>query len=157
MVEKNMSRMKTFLKYVIWLVLFFIISEFLIAVGLNASYRDIERRDDLSQVQISQAQATLVNGRVKGTITNTQELGGTYVRFDFYSERDNVVGRKYIQLEKSVPNQDFSIYLDAEDITSYEVSVTNEIQDDELNITEYEPTSPEIIVATIITLLIFWG
>lgn len=152
-----MSRMKTFLKYVIWLVLFFIISEFLIAVGLNASYRDIERRDDLSQVQISQAQATLVNGRVKGTITNTQELGGTYVRFDFYSERDNVVGRKYIQLEKSVPNQDFSIYLDAEDITSYEVSVTNEIQDDELNITEYETTSPEIIVATIITLLIFWG
>ena len=152
-----MSRMKTFLKYVIWLVLFFIISEFLIAVGLNASYRDIERRDDLSQVQISQAQATLVNGRVKGTITNTQELGGTYVRFDFYSERDNVVGRKYIQLEKSVPNQDFSIYLDAEDITSYEVSVTNEIQDDELNITEYEPTSPEIIVATIFTLLIFWG
>ena len=152
-----MSRMKTFLKYVIWLVLFFIISEFLIAVSLNASYRDIERRDDLSQVQISQAQATLVNGRVKGTITNTQELGGTYVRFDFYSERDNVVGRKYIQLEKSVPNQDFSIYLDAEDITSYEVSVTNEIQDDELNIIEYEPTSPEIIVATIITLLIFWG
>ena len=91
-----MSRMKTFLKYVIWLVLFFIISEFLIAVGLNASYRDIERRDDLSQVQISQAQATLVNGRVKGTITNTQELGGTYVRFDFYSERDNVVGILHI-------------------------------------------------------------
>lgn len=152
-----MSRMKTFLKYVIWLVIFFIFSEFLISVGLNSSYRDIERRDNLAQVQVSQAQATLVNGRVKGTITNTQELGGTYVRFDFYSERGNVVGRKYIQLEKSNPNQDFSIYLDAEDITSYEVSVTNEIQDDELNIVPEEWTRPEIIVATIFTLLIFWG
>lgn len=152
-----MSRLKTFLKYVIWVVLFFIFSEFLINVSLNSSYNDIERKDNLTQVQVSQAEATLVNARIKGTITNTQELGGTYVRFDFYSERDNVVGRKYIQLEKSVPNQEFSIYLDAEDIASYEVSVTNEIQDDELNIVPDELTRPEIIVATIFTLLIFWG
>ena len=55
-----------------------------------------------------------------------------------------------------MPSQDFSIYLDAEDITSYEVSVTNEIQNDELNIVPDEWTKPEIIVATILTLLIFW-
>ena len=152
-----MSRMKTFLKYVLWLAIFFVFSEFIIYVGLNSSYRDIERKDSLAQVQISQAQATLVNGRVKGTVTNTQELGGEYVRFDFYSERGNVVGRKYVQLQKSMPSQDFSIYLDAEDITSYEVSVTNEIQNDELHIVPDEWTRPEIIVATIFTLLIFWG
>ena len=105
-----MSRLRTFLIYVIWIVLFFIFSEFIICVGLNSSYRDIERKDSLAQVQISQAQATLVNGRVKGTVTNTQELGGEYVRFDFYSERGNVVGRKYVQLQKSMPSQEFSIY-----------------------------------------------
>ena len=59
-----MDRMKTFLKYIIWFVLFFFFSNFIINVGLNSSYKNIERRDSIEQVQIKQAQATLVNGRI---------------------------------------------------------------------------------------------
>ena len=76
-----MDRLKTFLIYALIVVGFIVFSEFLITVSLNASYKDIERRDTTSQVEISQAQATLVNGRIKGTIKDSPEdnLTGKYV------------------------------------------------------------------------------
>ena len=91
-----MDRLKTFLIYALIVVGFIVFSEFLITVSLNASYKDIERRDTTSQVEISQAQATLVNGRIKGTIKDSPEdnLTGKYVEVDLYSERDNMVGQK---------------------------------------------------------------
>ena len=48
-----MDRMKTFLKYIIWFVLFFFFSNFIINVGLNSSYKNIERRDSIEQVKTS--------------------------------------------------------------------------------------------------------
>ena len=63
--EIKMDRMKTFLKYVIWLVLFFVLSEFLINVGLNSSYKDMQRLDDTKEVEIVEAKSTLVNGKIK--------------------------------------------------------------------------------------------
>ena len=66
--EIKMDRMKTFFKYVIWLVLFFVLSEFLINVGLNSSYKDMQRLDDTKEVEIVEAKSTLVNGKIKGTV-----------------------------------------------------------------------------------------
>ena len=88
--EKIMSRMKTFLKYALWIIGFFIFSEIVIYIGINSSYKDIQRKDNTAQVQIAQAQATLVNGRIKGRITATIEdyLTGKYIRIEFYSKRD---------------------------------------------------------------------
>ncbi len=39
-----MDRMKTFLKYALWLILFMIFSEILINVGLNSTYKKIESK-----------------------------------------------------------------------------------------------------------------
>ena len=66
-----MDKIKSYFKYIIWIVLFFIFSEFLINVGLNSNYRDIERKDNVSQVSIYQADATKVNGRIRGIIKNS--------------------------------------------------------------------------------------
>lgn len=155
-----MSRMKTFLKYVIWIVLFFIFSEFLINVGLNASYKDIKRRDATSQIEISQAQATLVNGKIIGTIKNSEEdyLTGKYVRIDFYSKRDILVGKKYIPITTTevTTSQDFKVYFELKDVTSYEISIVDKKQEGEIKLIPEEWTKPEIIVATILTMLIFW-
>ena len=155
-----MSRMKTFLKYVIWIVLFFIFSEFLINVGLNASYKDIKRRDATSQIEISQAQATLVNGKIIGTIKNSEEdyLTGKYVRIDFYSKRDILVGKKYIPITTTevTTSQDFKVYFELKDVTSYEISIVDKKQEGEIKLITEEWTKTEIIVATILTMLIFW-
>lgn len=64
--------MGTFLKYVLWLIAFFIFSNFLIEVGLNSNYKKIERRDEFSGVSIYQAEATKVNGRIRGFISNSR-------------------------------------------------------------------------------------
>lgn len=156
-----MARMKTFLIYALLIVVFFIFSEFIISVGLNSSYNDIERKDNTSQVQISEAEATLVNGKIKGTIIDSEQdnLTGKYVEIDLYSSRDNMVGRRYVEIETTDVNrtQDFHIYFEAEDIESYSVAIVNEKQGGELEIIPEEWTRPEIIVATMFTLLIFWG
>ena len=63
--RKNMSRMKTFFKYAMWVILFFIFSEIMININLETVYRNIGRKDNLPQITIYQAQATKVNGRIK--------------------------------------------------------------------------------------------
>lgn len=155
-----MDRMKTLFKYAIWLILFFFFSNFIINVGLNSSYRDISRKDSIPQVEMTQAQATLVNGRMKGIIKNSSDdyLTGKFVRIDFYSKRDNLLGTKYIPIETTEVNttQNFSIYFELEDVKSYDVSIVKEKTTDEIKFIPEEWTKSEIILATAITLLIFW-
>jgi len=145
-----MDRMKTFLKYIIWFVLFFFFSNFIINVGLNSSYKNIERRDSIEQVQIKQAQATLVNGRIN--------LTGKYLKIDLYSKRNVLVGKKYIDITTTQNNttQDFSMYFELKDVTSYEVSIVDHKEEGEIELIPKEMTKPEIIVLTAMTLLIFW-
>lgn len=155
-----MDRMKTFFKYAIWLILFFVFSEFLINVGLNSSYKDMKRRDSISQVQITEAKSTLVNGKVKGIITNSENdyLTGKYIRLDFYSKRDNLVGTKYIAIETTEikTTQNFSIYFELQDVTSYEVSIVDHKEEGEIELIPEELTKPEIVMLTVMTMLILW-
>ena len=155
-----MARMKTFLIYALLVVGFFIFSEFIISVGLNSSYKDIERKDNISQVEITEAQATLVNGKIKGIIKDSKEdnLTGKYVEIDLYSERDNMIGKRYVEINTTEVNreQEFHIYFEAEDVKSYSVAIINEKQGGELKILPEEWTKAQIVTATIFTLLIFW-
>ena len=154
-----MDRVKTLLKYALWVVLFFIFSEFLINIGLNSSYKKMERRDNVSQVQITEAKSTLVNGKVKGTITNSQEdyLTGKYVRIDYYSKRDILVGTKYIAIETTENNktQDFNTYFELQEVTSYEVSIVDQKGEGEIELIPTELTKPEIVMLTVVTMLCF--
>ena len=156
-----MDRIKTFLKYALWVVLFIVFSEFIINVGLNSTYKPIERKDNISQVNIYQAEATLVNGRIRGLITNSQpdNLSNKYLEFDFYSKRDVFLGRKFIDINDLQENetQNFEILFKLEDVSYYTVSVLDEKPEtEEIEILPEGWTTSEIILATAITLLIFW-
>ena len=156
-----MARLKTFLIYALIIVGFFVFSNFIIDVGLNSTYKDITRKDNTSQVQISQAQATLVNGRIKGTINdnnNDDNLTGKYVEIDLYSSRDNMVGKRYIDIETTDanPTQDFSMYFEAEDVTSYSISITDEKTGEELKILPEEWNKSQIVIVTVLTMLMLW-
>ncbi len=98
-----MDRIKTIGTYIIWIVAFFIFSNFLIYIGLNASYVDIERMDNLEEVQIYQAQATKTDGRINGIVVNTNNtneyLTGKFVKISLYSERDVLVKEEIIQID----------------------------------------------------------
>ena len=65
-----MSRIKTFCKYILLLVGFYILSNILIFFGINTSYNNLSIKDSIpEQVHITDASATLVNGRVKGYLS----------------------------------------------------------------------------------------
>ena len=156
-----MDRLKTFLKYALWLIGFFILSNFLIYVGLNSSYRDIERKDNIQEVQVYQAEATKVNGRIRGLIQNINEenLKGKYLEIELYSKRDIFLGREYIQIEDSEQEkpQAFKVLFKLQDVASYKISIVDEKKDGgELELLPKELTTQEIIVLTAFTFLILW-
>ena len=156
-----MDRVKTLFMYASWVILFFIFSNFLINVGLNATYKPIERRDNVSQVNIYQAEATLVDGRIRGLITNseTDDLSGKYLEVDFYSERDVYLGRKIIDINQLQANetQNFEILFKLEDVEYYSVSIVDERPEgEEIEILPDGWTTTDVVVATVITMLIFW-
>ena len=155
-----MDRLKTFLIYALLIVLFFIFSEFLINVSLQASYNDITRRDNTEQVQIQEAQATLVNGKIKGIIKNSEQdyLTGKYVKIDLYSKRDNLLGTKYIEINttETQNTQDFSMYFELTDVESYSISIVDQKEGGELDLIPEELTKPEIWLLTAMTVLILW-
>ncbi len=156
-----MKRVKTLFMYALWVVLFIIFSEFLINVGLNSSYKPIERRDNVSQVNVYQAEATLVNGRIRGLITNseTDNISNKYLEFDFYSERNVFLGKKIIDINElqAGETQNFEILFKLENVDYYTVSVLDERpKGEEIEILPEGWTTTDIIIATAITLLIFW-
>ena len=159
-----MDRMKTFLKYAIWVILFFFFSNFIISVGLNSSYKKMSSTSSVntpSGVEITEAESTLVNGKIKGKIKydEEQDIEGKYLRMDFLSKRNNVVGTKYIPItaNKENPVQDFSTFFELQDVTSYKTSIVDQKEVGEIKFIPEEMKRKDIILLTILTLLIFWG
>ncbi len=155
-----MDRLKTFLIYALIVVGFIILSEFLINVGLNSEYEPITRIDNTKEVQIYQAEATLANGRIRGIIQNTDsDISNKYAKFSFYSERNLLLGKKYIKIDtlENGKVQPIELFFKLEDIGSYSVEIVDEKDDTgEIELLPKDLTKPEVILATAILLLMFW-
>lgn len=155
-----MDRMKTFLKYALWLILFYIFSNLMIYLNLETTYQNIGRKDNISQVTVYQAQATKVNGRIKGKIYNNAEnkIKNKYLRIDLYSERDNYLGSKYIDVSNMRENEtrSFEIYFKIQDVDYYEMKFTDEKEEGELPEMLKDLTKEQVIWGTFLTFLIFW-
>lgn len=96
-----MSRLKTFLIYVLCIIGFWILSDLLINVGINSTYKPIERIDNNSEIEVYQAEATLINGRIFGVIHNPEHR---YIKMQLFSERNKEIGTRYIEINE--PTQD---------------------------------------------------
>ena len=71
--------MSTPQKIIIWILILvgvWVLSDFLINVGLNSIYKDIQREDKNPQIVVYQADATYVNGRIRGLIKDTDKTQG---------------------------------------------------------------------------------
>ena len=155
-----MDTLKKLLIFFLIIIGFLIFSNFLIYVGLNSSYRDIESKDNVEDVQIYQAEATKVNGRIRGLIQNVngENLNGKYVEVQLYSKRDVFLGREYIQIENIEEGpQAFEMLFKLQDVASYEVSIVDEKQEGgELELLNTDLTTQQIVVLTALTFLILW-
>ena len=124
-----MSRLKTFAKYVVWIILFWILSDILIYYGVNSTYKDIKNKTEIpNQVEVKEAEATKVNGRIKLSIEN-EELSGKYIKIDLYSDMGNVLGTQYIEIGNISKDETKNIetYFKISDIKAYEISIVDEM------------------------------
>lgn len=155
-----MDRMKTLLKYALWVILFYIFSNLMIYLNIETTYQNIGRKDNLEQVTVYQAQATKINGRIKGTIYNNEgnKITNHYLRIDLYSERDNYLGSKYIDVSNMRENEtrEFETYFKIQDVDYYEMKFTDEKEEGELPEMLKDLTREQVIWGTFLTFLILW-
>ena len=123
-----MDTLKTFAKYVIALVLFWILSDILIHVGINSMYKDMDRKGNIpSGIQVIEVQSTSVNGRIKLTAEG-QDLSGKFIKVDLYSNIDNHLGTQYLEIGNLAENEvkNIETYFKIPETKSYEISVVDE-------------------------------
>lgn len=126
-----MDRLKTFAKYAIWLILFWILSDILIYYGINSTYKVIEPKNErTSQISVDSAEATKVNGRITGTVTNSAEsdLSGKYIKINLYADSGNLLGTNYLSIGNLSANEakNFETYFKIQDVKFYDISIVDE-------------------------------
>lgn len=124
-----MDRLKTFAKYAIWLILFWILSDILIYVGINSTYKDMAQRGEIpSGIEVVQMEATSVNGRMK-VKANDVALSGKYLKVDLYSSTGVSLGTQYIELGEIKENEskEFETYFKISEVKSYEITIVDEV------------------------------
>ena len=155
-----MDRMKTLTKYVLWLILFYIFSNLMIYLNIETTYQNIGRKDNLSQITVYQAQATKINGRIKGTVYNNAEnqITNNYLRIDLYSERGNVLGTKYLDIGNLEPNQttQFETYFKIQDVKSYDVTISDEKVETTTDVDFMTEDMKQMRIIMLLTYMIFF-
>lgn len=148
-----MDRMKTFLIYALCIAGFFMLSNILININLESTYKPIERKDDINEIVINQAEATRVNGRIKGSIENI--VVSKYIRIDLYSKRDILLGTKYIDILDLRSKKDFEIHFKLNDVKYYNISLTNEKDESvtEINLLDEDLSKSDILWGTFLLLI----
>lgn len=129
-----MDRLKTFRKYIIWIIAFYIFTMICTYVGLNATYKDMNKiGTEPNQLTVDIAQATSVNGRIYGKITSNEEnnLEGKYIKVQIYTKKGNLVGCKYLKIENTELNEPkkFAVTFTAEHVGFYKVEIVEDSEE----------------------------
>lgn len=155
-----MSTVKQFAKYVIWIILFWILSDILIYYGLNSTYKDIENKgDNLQQVVITSAEATKVNGRILGKISNNEEndFNGKYLKINLYAESGNLLATEYVEIGNLRTNEvkSFECYFKMQDVKAYDVNIVDEKEENTTGVFMTEDMT-KMGVLMLLTYMIFF-
>lgn len=163
-----MGRLKTFRKYILWVVGFYILSTVLIYIGLNTRYKNMNYSGELpGNVLIKLAQSTKVNGKILGEVKSTEDdnLNGKYIKVDIYTSKFTHAGTKYLKIENTEVNvpKKFAVYFTAENIEYYTVEIISDSEETEqkekraIDLFSNRFTNEELKTYAIITLLLyFW-
>ena len=123
-----MDTVKIFVKYIIWIILFWILSDFLINVGLKTTYKEMQKIGQIpSGIQVKEIKSTAVNGKIN-LIVNSTNFSGKFIKVDLYSSKDNLLGTQYLDIGEIKENQakEIDTYFKISDVKKYEISVTDE-------------------------------
>ena len=124
-----METMKTFGRWLFFLILFWILSDILICVGINSTYKDIPKRGEIpTGIEVIQMEATKVNGRVRIQLNDTS-LSNKFVKIDLYSEHGINLGTQYLEIGNIKENErkEIETYFKISEVKSYEINVVDEL------------------------------
>ena len=155
-----MSTLKTFAKYAIWLILFWVLSDILIYYGINSTYKAISNKgEDPKQVTINSAEATKVNGRIIGKVSNDEEndLSGKFLKIDLYAENGNLLATEYEEIGNLRANEvkSFETYFKMQDVKSYGITVVEQKEENTDGVFMTEDMT-KIGVLALLTYMIFF-
>lgn len=151
-----MDRLKTFAKYAIWLILFWLFSDILIHVGLNTTYKNMSQKGTTPQgIEIVQMQSTAVNGRIKLNIKNT-DFNGKYLKINLYSSYDNLLGTQYLEIGNVTESTSKTLetYFKIPEVKSYDISVVDEKGESSEGFMDTALSAMTILIATIKLLIL---
>ena len=142
-IYNSRPRMKVLLCYVLLFLIVFVFSDVMIYLYTKSLYKPMEKYEvniEAPQVKVNVAEASNVNGNVKGTIKNTTEekLVDKYIRFDFYTPRDVNIGTKYLKIDSLDVGveKNFELGFKYDNVSSVKISMAAE--DDLLKATPEE-------------------
>ena len=151
-----MNTVKTFIKYIIWIILFWILSDFLINVGIKTTYKEIQKVGQIpSGIQVKEMKSTAVNGKIN-LLINSTNLSGKFIKVDLYSSKDNLLGTQYLEIGEIKENQtkEIDTYFKIADVRKYEISVTDEKGESSEGFMDTAMSTITILLSTIRLLLI---
>ncbi len=104
-----MGTLKLFIKFAIIFIILYILFDLLIIGFINTNYKYIERCEinvTSPKIDITEAKATSVNGYIKGNIFNDtgNTINQSYIKIEFYSKKDVIMGTKYLKLDNFAIN-----------------------------------------------------
>ena len=160
-IYNSRPRMRVFLCYLLIFVVFFIFSDVMIYFYTKSLYQPMDSYEinvTEPEVTVTLAEATTMNGNIKGTIKNTtnETIENEYLKFEFFTPRDVNVGVKYLEIDRLEPGEEkkYEMGFRYENVTSVEISKATE--EDTLKATPEElEISPVISPVGIIGAILF--
>lgn len=99
-----MSRLKTFFKYFLAIVIIYFVVNILSAFIMKSTYdaKDYTIENSIYTVEVEEAKATLVNGYINVKIINntTEKIESKILKIDCYSIRNKHMGTKYVGVKE---------------------------------------------------------
>lgn len=127
-----MSRMKTFFKYFLIVVIFYIFTNLMINAFFKISYKDMHGyRIEAEEVfvDVNEAKATSRNGYIKGIVKNNNDytIENKYLKVSMLSKNNNVLGEKYVKIDKIEPEQlrNFEVKFDYDNVKTFKIELTD--------------------------------
>ncbi len=127
-----MSRMKTFLMYLILVIAFYAFSNIMINAFLKVSYADILGYDiDVDElfVDVTEAKASKRDGYIYGIVKNNKQetIENKYLKISILNEYENVLGEQYVKIDKLEPEQlrKFEVNFEYKNVETFKIELTD--------------------------------
>ena len=127
-----MDRMKTFFKYALLIVGFFILSLILENELIMGMYGTITGNTNMSSnlgldIQLEDSRATNINGYIRFKVKNTTGhfTQKCYAKIDLYSKQDLLAATKYAEINNFRANEErkFELKFKANEISRYNIEI----------------------------------